>query len=71
MKKSEAPMSVHVGHALTRGGSVATKRAAIGGKEAGEGKGEEHFFPSKPEMNRSSLDQTKSKTPRQPKQRKR
>ena len=28
------------GHALVRGGSVATRRAVIGGGDAGEGKGE-------------------------------
>jgi hypothetical protein len=31
---------VRVGHTLARGGNVVTRRAAIGGKEAGEGGGE-------------------------------
>jgi hypothetical protein len=38
--ESQAPTSVCIGHALARGGSVAT-RPVIGGGEAREGKGEE------------------------------
>jgi hypothetical protein len=39
-QESQAPMSVCIGHALARGGSVAT-RPVIGGGEAREGRGEE------------------------------
>jgi hypothetical protein len=55
-------MSACVGHALTRGSSVATRRAAIGSREVGEGGREACPWPSKPKMNRSILDQTGSKT---------
>jgi hypothetical protein len=41
VQESEAPMSVCVGHALERSGSVTTRRAKIGGREAGKGGGEE------------------------------
>jgi hypothetical protein len=57
-------MSARVGNALARGGSVVTRRMAISSGEAGEGKGEDRRWPNKPERNRSSLDQTRSKTPK-------
>ena len=49
-------MSMCVGHALVRGGNVATRRAATGGGEAGEGGEKARCWLDKPGMNRSSLD---------------
>jgi hypothetical protein len=49
---------------LACGGSVAARRAMIGGRVAGEGGEEACSWPSKPEKNRSSLDQTGSKIPK-------
>jgi hypothetical protein len=57
-------MSECVGHALACGGSVVTRRAATGGEEAREGRGEACCWSGKPEMNKSNLDQTGSKTPK-------
>ena len=54
-------MLARVGHALACGGSVVTRRVAIGGKEVGEGGGEACWL-GKPKRNKSSLDQTGSKT---------
>jgi hypothetical protein len=52
------------GHALARGGSVVTRRVATSGGEAREGRGEVSRWLCKPGKNKSSLDQTGSKTPK-------
>jgi hypothetical protein len=62
-QESEAPTSTCVGHALVRGGSVATRRAATSGGKAEKGGREACCWPSKPKRNRSNLDQTGSKMP--------
>jgi hypothetical protein len=64
VQESEAPMSSCVGQTLVRGGSVVMRRAATGGKEAGEGGGEAGHWPCKPKRNKSSLVQIESKTPK-------
>ena len=55
---------MHVGHALARGDNIGTRRVATSGREAGEGGEEAYCWPGKPERNRSSLNQIKSKTPK-------
>jgi hypothetical protein len=57
-------MSERVGHALAYGGSVVMRRVATDGEKAGEGRGEACCWFGKPEMNKSNLDQTGSKTPK-------
>ena len=47
-----------------RGGSVATRRVMTSGGEVGEGKGKVRCWHGKLEMNKSSLNQTRSKTPK-------
>jgi hypothetical protein len=64
VQESEAPTLVRVGHELACGNSVATRRVATGGREAGEDGVEAHRWPSKLERNISSLDQTGSKNPK-------
>jgi hypothetical protein len=61
-QESETPMSARVGHALAHGDNVATRRTVTGGEEVGEGKGEARRWLGKPERNRSSFNQTASKT---------
>jgi hypothetical protein len=60
----ESATAACVGNALARGGSVVMRRMAIGSGEAGEGKGKDCRWPDKPERNISSLNQTRSKTPK-------
>jgi hypothetical protein len=52
-QESEAPTSMHVGHALARGGSVATRRAMT---KSGREVEEACCWPGKLERNRSNLD---------------
>jgi hypothetical protein len=62
VQESEAPTLAHVGHVLARGCSVLKRRVTTGGEEAGEGGGEARCWLGKPKRNRSSLDQTRSKS---------